>query len=137
MKKFFRAALSAALALSLIPASAALAAMSLAELQNYVYTHAPASATEVRAEISGTIQEIHWAGASNHYEMTLAVDDEKAIPPMGSDKPQIAVHFRLHLDAVPFQVGDQITVSGTLNTMYSSMIIPYIHADKINGSEDF
>lgn len=127
------------LACAIAPASA-VTFVSLSQLQQYIENHSPAeimaSGTHY-AELEGTITEIHWCGANNHYRLTLQVEDDRAIPPIGSDYPQLTVHFRLHLDEPPFQVGDVITVFGSLNEMYSSVIVPEILAKTINGSEDF
>lgn len=112
---------------------------SLSELQHLIEYHAPADlmAGSYRAEISGTILDIRYCNQSNHYEMTLLVDDPAATPALGYDGPVCSVHFRLHLEAVPFQVGESISVVGTLNPLYSSVMIPWILADQINGSDEF
>ena len=125
---------------SLTSASAqSMDALSMADLQRYIFSHSPASAAEVPVEVSGTVQAIYYYGVSNHYQLTLEVDDDKAVPPLGSDKPLLAVHFRLHvpLEDLPFQPGDTITVAGTLNPMYSSYICPNIDAEYFNGSDNF
>ena len=143
MYKFF--CRSFALLLSIILISAAVPAdassfASLSQLQQYLEKHSPDNMLATGphyAELEGTIQEIHWCGANNHYEMTLQVEDPKALAPTGSDVPLLTVHFRLHLDSVPFKVGDIVTVFGTVNELYSSVMIPWVLAKTINGSEDF
>ena len=114
--------------------------VNLGLLQRFIEKYSPeqlAATGPHYVEMEGIISEIHWCNANNHYQMTLLVDDPKAIPPTGSDSPQLIVHFRLHLDEMPFKVGDTITVFGPLNEMYSSVILPFIQAKTINGTEDF
>lgn len=113
---------------------------SLGELQRFIEKHSPAdlAATgEHYADLDGTITELHWCGTGNHWQLFLQVDDPRAIPPIGSDAPQLIVHFRLHKDSPPFQTGDAITVFGSVNSLFSSVAIPWILADYINGSDDF
>ena len=38
---------------------------------------------------------------------------------------------------MPFAVGDEVEVVGSLNSLYSSVMIPQILAETINGSDDF
>ena len=139
MKKLFSALLAIVLACS-VSAAGALTFSSLSTLQNFLEKHSPAqimAAGQHYVNIEGTVESISWTGKNNHYDFILLVDDSKAIPPIGSDSPQLRVHFRLHLDQPPFQVGDTVTVYGTLNELYSSVIVPFILAETINGSEDF
>lgn len=110
---------------------------SLSQLQKYIFNHSPASMEEQRVKLEGTISEIVWCGANNHYDMTLLVEDPDASVPVGEDTPRLTVHFRLHVDPIPFAVGDKITVDGTLNGLYSSYMVPCIIADYINGSDNF
>ncbi len=113
---------------------------SLGELQQFIEKHSPAdlAATgEHYADLEGTITGLSWCGTGNHWQLLLQVDDPRAIPPIGSDAPQLIVHFRLHKDSPPFQIGDAITVFGSVNSLYSSVAIPWILADYINGSDDF
>lgn len=113
---------------------------SLYEVQDYLMKFSPNSMDkfgEALVSVSGTVEEIRWCNANNHYEMTLAVDDEKAVVPLGCALPQIVVHFRLHVDPMPFSVGDHVDVVGSLNSLYSSVMFPNILAETINGSDDF
>ena len=137
MKKLFVLLLAALLICS---AASAQTFASLSQLQQYLDKHAPAQSMAAGThylEIEGTVDSITWAGANNHYDLILLVDDPKALSPIGSDSPQLRVHFRLHKDQPPFQPGDVITVFGSVNELYSSVIIPQILAKTINGSEDF
>lgn len=122
-----------------VPASAAYFA-DLGSLQQAIMKYSPdqlmASGPQV-VELEGTISEIHWCGANNHYEFTLLVDDERAMAPIGEESPRLTVHFRLHKDEPPFKVGDEVEVHGSLNTMYSSVMVPQILLEYINGSDDF
>ena len=138
MKKFLLLLLILALAALAVPAAAE-TYHTLEELQNYVYTHTVTASTlsSPHAELEGTISEITYTGASNHYNMTLLVDEPRAAKPIWADTPSLTVHFRLHVEEIPWKVGDTVTVSGTLNHMYSSYMIPYITADLINGSDEF
>ena len=131
-----------ALAISILVCSAASAQtfVSLSQLQRHLETHSPSQSVATgphRLNTKGTIESITWAGDGNHYNMILLVDDAKAYKPIGSDSPRLCVHFRLHKDQPPFQAGDVVTVSGALNELYSSVMIPWILADTVNGSADF
>lgn len=112
---------------------------SLADLQRHIMTHTPDQliASKDEAVITGTVLSVTYANMSNHWDMLLAVDDPHATAPIGHDTPVIDVHFRLHKESVPFNVGDVLTVRGDLNILYSSYMIPCILADTINGSDDF
>ena len=139
MKKFTALFLAAILIFSMSTAGAVVL-RSLRETQDFLMKFSPNtmdSYGEHMVLISGTIQEIRWCNANNHYEMTLAVDEENALVPIGSDTPQLTVHFRLHVDPMPFAVGDEVEVVGSLNSLYSSVMLPNITAETINGSEDF
>lgn len=113
---------------------------SLSQLQHFIMAR---SSDQIEAsgphtvELSGSILDIYPYGIGNHYEMLIQVDDAKAVPAMRYSAPVLVVHFRLHVNPVPFQVGDHVTVRGDLNSLYSSPIIPWILADLINGSPDF
>ena len=65
------------------------------------------------------------------------VEDPNARRPIESDVPQLAVHFRLHKDEPPFRQGDTVTVRGTINGYYSSVMVPWILMESVNGSDDF
>ena len=113
---------------------------SLSQLQHHLENSSPAQSMAAGAhylEVEGTVDSITWTGANNHYDLILLVDDEKAIAPIGASSPQLRVHFRLHKDQPPFQPGDVITVFGSVNELYSSVMVPMILAKTINGSEDF
>lgn len=138
-RRFLILFLSLVLIFSASPA-AARTFSNLGELQQYIEYHSPADLSASGphyAELEGIITEMHALGVNNHWQLTLQVDDPQATAPLGADGPQLIVHFRLHLDAPPFQVGDMITVFGTVNGLYSSVILPEILAKTINGSEDF
>jgi len=112
----------------------------LRPLQRYLEFTAPdAIPPSVLVELSGTVADLHWCGTGNHWQFTLLVDEPGAISPgtVSQDGPQAAVHFRLHLEEPPFQDGDVVAVRGTLNSLYSSVIIPWILARTINGTDDF
>ena len=121
--------------------AAALTFDSIADLQKCLLTHSPDQLMSMGThcvELTGTVLEIVWTGQSNHWEMTLQLPGEPgAASPIYADSPLLRVHFRLHLDAVPFAVGDVLTVRGSLNEMYSAPLLPWILADTINGSGDF
>lgn len=138
MKRFFLLLL----AFSLLISSAASAASfsSVGQLQQFLLKYSPDQISSTGphiVDIDGTISEIRWCGANNHYEMILRVEDDRAMAPIGSDVPLIVVHFRLHVDPMPFQVGEEVTVYGTLNDMYSSVMLPSVDAKFINGSDDY
>lgn len=139
MKKAILSILLVLLLLASAPASAAYFA-DLGSLQQAIMKYSPdqlmASGPQV-VELEGTISEIHWCGANNHYEFTLLVDDERAMAPIGEESPRLTVHFRLHKEEPPFKVGDEVEVHGTLSEMYSSVMVPQILLEYINGSDDF
>lgn len=139
MKKVITFILCLAIAFSaVVPASAA-SFTALAQLQQYIEDHTPAQllADTHFVELEGVVVEIHWCGANNHYEMTLQANDPQALRPIGAEAPLLVVHFRLHLAEPPFQVGETVAVFGTLNPLYSSVVIPCVLAKTINGTEDF
>lgn len=133
--------LAIALTVTALPgAAAAMTFPSLSMLQAYLMDTSPSQSMAAGThyvDLDGTILSITWAGQSNHYNMLISVDDPKATVPIGADAPQLNVHFRLHKEQPPFQVGDEITVFGSLNEMYSSVVIPDVLAQYINGSDDF
>ena len=140
MKKFI-----AILVSLLLIGSAALGALceyaSLRDLQEIIYTHAPKDLGEIPASIKGTIQSIENV-TGNYYEMVIQVDDAEAMKPIGSDNPLAIGHFRLHLsslDDAPFAVGSEVQILGSLNSAYSTYLVPYLMIDEINGhsSEEF
>jgi len=134
--------LIAILAVLLLIGSAALAdAASLRDLQEIIYSHAPRDLGEIPAAVNGTIQSIECV-TGNHYEMVIQADDADALKPIGSDSPLVIGHFRLHLsslDDAPFAVGDEVQILGSLNSAYSTYLVPYLMIDEINGhsSEEF
>jgi hypothetical protein len=74
--------------------------------------------------------------------MFLEVDEEHALTPTGSDLPRVIGHFRLHLDSVddlPFAVGDEALIVGTLNEFYCTPMVPYLMIESVNGysSDEF
>ncbi len=107
------------------------------KLQNYIMYNAPNNIDEFSATINGTIIEITHLGPNNHWEFLLAVEEEDAITPLNYDTGILRVHFRLHKEQPPFSVGDSVTVSGLLNSLYSSVMIPQILLTSINGSDDY
>lgn len=137
MKKLFILILAALLFVS---TASAQTFVSLSQLQHHLETHSPSQSMAAGThylEIEGTVDSITWTGASNHYDLILLVDDKKASAPIGAASPQLRVHFRLHKEQPPFQPGDVITVFGSVNELYSSVMVPMILAKTINGSEDF
>ena len=139
MKRFFAVLLAFALVFS-VSSAGARDFSSLAQLQQFLLQYSPdqimASGSH-HVRLSGVVLEIHSCNQNNHYQMTLQVDDPQAAAAIGYDGPILAVHFRKHVDPLPFDVGRTIDVDGTLNAMYSSVMVPEILADYINGSEDF
>ena len=140
MKRLLSALLIFSLVISVSAPAAAQTFTSLCELQQFIEQYSPADRSASGphyVELEGAVVEMHALGVNNHWQLTLQVDDPQAVPPLGADAPQLIVHFRLHLDEPPFQIGDTITVFGTVNELYSSVILPEILAKTINGTEDF
>lgn len=139
MKKILSILLVLTVVMAMASPAAAQTFYSLDQVQHYLYYHSPMESVgeDPYVEIEGTISEIIYTGPNNHHSMTLLIDEEKASAPIWSDSPQLTVHFRLHADEVPWKVGDTVTVFGTLNTLYSSFMVPYILAKYVNGSDDF
>lgn len=140
---FPRLLLSIILALALILSAAPAAAVdfyALNTLQEYLSATPPDISMRRGTHhvmLRGTVAEITHTGPNNHHNLLLLVEDPEALAPVWSESPQVIVHFRLHLEEPPFHVGDQIIVSGSLNELYSSVMIPYILAEEINGSDEF
>lgn len=139
MKKHISILLVLTVAMAMASTATAQTFYSLDQVQHYLYYHSPMESVgeDPYVEIEGTISEIIYTGPNNHHSMTLLIDEEKASAPIWADSPQLTVHFRLHVDEVPWKVGDTVTVFGTLNTLYSSFMVPYILAKYVNGSDDF
>lgn len=139
MRKFTAILLAIALACSVSTASAS-EFSSIGLLQIFLNNHSPAEIEAMGtqyADIDGTITDIYWCNYGNHYEMVVEADEPRAIHPLDSDNARMIVHFRLHKEEVPFAIGDEVTVHGSLNELYSSVVIPSIDATEINGSDDF
>ena len=129
------------LALALIGSAAfATTYTNLHDLQNYVFntpaSHSDPFGPEVR--IRGIIKEINYL-EGNHYEMVIEVNEDNAATAMGQDLPCLVASFRLHIDDMPFEVGQDAYVVGSVNLMYSSPLIPNIILKEINGydSDEF
>lgn len=133
--------LAAAIAVTVLPIHASAQTFyTLSQIQQHLEKYSPSQSMAAGihyAEIEGTIESITWAGASNHYDLILLVDDPAATAPIGSESPKISIHFRLHKEEPPFKVGETVTVFGSLNELYSSVMIPSVDAKFINGSDDF
>lgn len=139
MKKLFSVLLVLVLVCS-VSAAGALTVTSLSELQRIIEHNSPGDLLgpdPCTVQLSGTILDIEYARQSNHFNITLQVDDPKAYTPLGYDAPILNVHFRLHDVYMSFKVGDRIDVTGELNSLYSSVMIPWILAETINGSDEF
>lgn len=138
VKKF----VSLFLALVIVLASSAASALTLCsvdQVQYFLRRHSPDYFVydALDLEIEGTIRDITWCGANNHYNMTLVVNEPNASRPVWEDETILTVHFRLHVDPMPFQVGDTVKVFGEVNSLYSSVMVPYVVARYINGTDDF
>lgn len=135
MKKFLVLVLAFLL---LVPAASADQFPSLRRLQDFLMTRSPdqISATGPHyADLDGVVLDIRWTGEGNHWELTLQVDQPDALKPIGADAGLVTVHFRLHQEVPPVAVGDEITVFGEVNPLYSSVMVPWILARTINGVE--
>ena len=112
---------------------------SLEKLQRYIYNHSTASMMgimSISVLLRGTILSLTQV-TGNHWEMRIASDDPDAHEPLGSETGEFIAHFRLHVDPCPVAVGDEVIISGSLNPLYSSYMIPYIITDTINGSDEY
>ena len=136
MKKFLALAV---VLLLLVPAAASADQFpSLRRLQDFLLKYSPNQIDSTGphyAELEGVVLDVRWTGSSNHWEITLQVDQPDAIKPLGSETGLVTVHFRLHQEEPPVAVGDEITIFGEVNSLYSSVMIPYIQARTINGTE--
>lgn len=127
--------LSLLLVLCLLPAAALADYFTLRGLQGDILRYVERIG-EPSVCLSGEILDVYHI-ATNHWEMKVAVDEEGAASPVGYDRPYFIAHFRLHVDSVPFSVGDYVEIRGSLNYMYSSPMIPLVLVDTVNGSDDF
>ena len=136
------AALSLALGITpvLTPAARAMDFYSVKTLQQFLENTSPAAVSATgahHATVAGTVLEITHTGPNNHHDMLLEAVGQEGYSPQSYDNPVIHVHFRLHVDPCPFAVGDEIAVRGELNSLYSSVMIPWLLAEEINGSDEF
>ena len=133
MKKFF----IIALILLLIGSSAlAVTFTNLRDVQDYIDTHSAYSMGPYPPDVSlmGYIVSIQHL-TSNQYFMLVEVNDERAHKSIGFDLPIFTASFHLHLDEMPFEIGQQVLIVGSINSRYSSPLIPNIIIEEINGLE--
>ena len=131
MKRLF----SLLLVLCLIPAAALAELSSFREVNSFILRFVEPMG-DPRVRLSGEIIDIYNV-KTNHWDMKVAVDEKDAPNSIYYDRPYFIAHFRLHVDSVPFSVGDYVEVRGTINFMYSSPLIPFVQVDTINDSDDF
>lgn len=119
----------------LLPAVAS--AGGLRRVQDYFANRIPFNYSDLPICLSGEIVDVYSIGVNTHWEMKVKVDDDDAYTALWSDYPYFIATFRLHLEECPFAVGDEVLIEGTLNNLYSSVIIPVIVVKYINDSDDF
>ena len=139
-KTFFALILAIAISCSVALPAYAVRFKDLGSLQNYLLIFSPdrlLSSGPHIVEVEGTISDLHWSGSLNDYLFTLYVDDPTALAPLGVGTPYMTVCFSLHKDEPPFKDGDQVEICGHINSLYSSVIVPWVTLKTINGSSDF
>lgn len=90
------------------------------------------------AELSGTVRAVVPSYSFNHtYYMFVQVDPDDVSMWSTEDDNFFVVMVSSDKDPFPFNEGDPVTVTGTVASVYSSPVCPYITPSLINGSEDF
>lgn len=117
------------------PVSAYAEPQTLLDLQNYITQYFDLIPT-FPVTLSGEIVDIYNV-ATNHWEMKIVVPDDAGYTPIGEDHPYFIAHFRLHVAEVPFCIGDTVEITGSINSLYSSAMVPFIMVEYVNGSDEF
>ena len=134
MKKFFLLLLAISL---LISSAAADPVTSYADVQDRLLAGAY-KVPPFDAVLSGTIHAVVPSYSfKNTYYLFVLVDPEDVSMWSTEDDNFFVVIVSSDADPFPFSVGETITVEGTVPSVYSSPVCPYIKPDKINGSDDF
>ena len=125
------------LALALILPAAALAG-GLADAQKYIFNTAPANVMEREFTITGTLMELSYT-RNSHLMMILMVDDEKAWDGVTTsfDAPGCIAAFPYHheFENFPINIGDEVTITGSINSMYSTVMVPYFTIRTLNETD--
>ena len=139
MKKFLLLFLTFLLVAAISSASAGFLLCSVDQAQYFLYRHSPEYflTNALDLEVEGTVRDLTETGPNNHCDFTLVVDEPKAAVPISEERPIVHVHFRLHVEEIPFREGDTVTVRGGIDPLYSSYMVPYVIAEFINGSDEF
>ena len=105
----------------------------LADSQKYMYNHAPRY-WSYTTTLTGTVAEIYRTNnASQDYEIIVTSDDDKALTPRGHDSPYFIAHFAFIFDHFPLEVGDRVEIYGEPNCFYSTVYVPFVSVQRING----
>lgn len=104
----------------------------LRDVQQYIFNTAPVSIRDYKYTLTGEIKDIYHV-KNYHWEMIVAVDEERAIKRFESEYPYFIAEFSVYEDEeMPFQIGDTVTVCGDINSIYSSFATPMINSYTIN-----
>lgn len=109
----------------------------LRQVQDYIGKNAPYYMMSPPIMLTGEVADVYYTGVRNDWQMKIKVDDESAQVPLGSDYAYFIAHFSLHLEECPFKIGDTVMIKGSINSMYSSVMVPMIVVNTINDGYDF
>ena len=126
------------LLLALLPAAAGADYNSLGQVQKTIMRYADMIGSPV-VHLTGTVSEI-WQESDTLYHLKVVSDDEKALSSTikGNESYFICILWIGYgLDQVPCAVGDAVTVDGTINSFYSSVAVPWVYVQTINGLDTF
>lgn len=139
MKKMFVLVL---LLLCLVPAATAADYTNLHDLQNYVFNTSASDCPPIGPDlhIRGVITDIINYSTSdfgkyilNDYILTVEVDDENAATAIGHEKPCFIALLTTYHGDMPLEIGQDVFIDGSYNSMYSSPVIPCVKVTTING----
>lgn len=133
MRKFVTLLLTIVL---LIPAAAS-ASAGLAEAQQYIYETAPQYISDRLFVINGTIVDTFYT-SNSHKVLLITVEDNNARKGIeyDYDLPCCKAIFPYHYEFdMPISIGEEITIIGSINSFYSTVMNPSFTIKTINGDD--
>lgn len=126
----------------LTPAALAADFTNLHDLQNYAFNTPAANSSPYGPylHIRGVITDIVNVSTSvfgeyvfKDYVLTVEVDEENAAAALVHEKPCFTASLTTHYGDIPFEIGQDVFIDGSYNSMYSSPVVPCVNVKTING----